>query len=323
MTPKLQQPDTPHHEMLIHEAFIRRAAAVGGPFMLKGSYVTRQYLNHPEQRIPQDLDWVCLTPAQNEEQMRTLLNAWATAVTEQPATDGLIFQSFRENTFWRMMDYAMSDDFPTVNTDIGVWLPDYTPGTATMLSFPVDVSFNLVVEPPPVPLMYRPLAGEPFPVPLTCPLALQVAWKLHQTLVRPRYKDLTDLIALLAVSAFDDSTRGAALQAFVDECYTDQVVPQKLSYYATEEAAADSRKFTQRTSSWYHQILNIGDKPANPFKDIYLQYAHHLEADSKLYTSMYELLTDFQVALNHAGIDAKMLGNLPAPNRKPKWPLTE
>ncbi|MBO2010796.1 nucleotidyl transferase AbiEii/AbiGii toxin family protein [Hymenobacter negativus] len=309
---------TPRNEMLAQEAFIRRAAAVGGPFMLKGSFVTRQYLAHPEQRIPQDLDWVCLTPAQSEEQMRTLLNAWATAVTEQPATDGFTFQSFRENTFWRMIEYAMSDDFPTVNTDVGVWLPGHPPTTeATMLSISVDVSFNLVVEPPPVPLTYRPLEGETFLVPRTCPLALQVAWKLHQTLVRPRYKDLTDLIALLAVPAFDASTRAAALQAFVDECHSDQVDPRKLRYYATGDAAADSRKFGQRESSWFHQLLNSGDKASNPFGDIYLQYGHHLGAGSKSYTSLPELFADFQLALNRAGINAAVLEYLPLPTPRP------
>ena len=311
MTP--EQLQASHNEMLAQEAFIRRAAAVGGPFMLKGSFVTRQYLAHPEQRIPQDLDWVCLTPAQSEEQMRTLLNAWATAVTEQPAADGFTFQSFRENTFWRMIEYAMSDDFPTVNTDVGVWLPGHSPATDTaMLSISVDVSFNLVVEPPPVPLTYRPLDGEPFLVPCTCPLALQVAWKLHQTLVRPRYKDLTDLIALLAVPAFDAATRAAALQALVDECHSDQVNPQKLSYYATAEATADSHRLGRHNSSWFHQLLNPGDKASNPFEDIYLQYAHHLGADSKHYSSLPELFADFQTALNRAGITKEILTKLPA-----------
>jgi hypothetical protein len=318
----MEQLRTPQHELLAQEAFIRRAAAVGGPFMLKGSFVTRQYFPHPEQRIPQDLDWVCLTPAQDEEQMRALLNAWATAVTEQPATDGFTFQSFRENTFWRMIEYAMSEDFPTVNTDIGVWLPGHSSSVSAMLSFSVDVSFNLVVEPPPVPLTYQPLAGEPFLVPRTCPLALQVAWKLHQTLVRARYKDLTDLIELLAVPAFDASTRTVALQALVDECYTDQVSPQKLRYYATDEAAADSRKFSRHDSSWFQRLMNPGDKTGSPFGDIYLQYPHHLGPGSKHYTSLHELFTDFRMALNRAGITPEIIEHLPAPgsNSTPRMP---
>ena len=304
------QPDTPRNYMLAQEAFIRRAAAVGGPFMLKGSFVTRQYMAQPAQRIPQDLDWVCLTPAQSEEQMRALLNDWATAVTEQPATDGFTLQRFRENTFWRMMDYAMSDDFPTVNTDIGVWLPGYSPATTTMLSLSVDVSFNLTIAPPPVPLIYQPIEGEAFFLPQTCPLALQVAWKLHQTLVRPRYKDITDLIMLLTVPAFDADTRWAALQAFVDECHADKVRPQKLRYYLTEEVIADSRQFDQHKSSWVQRVLNPKDSSVLAhFSDLHrsLAYTHHLGAGSKHYHSLTELFSDFQAALHQAGITPESL----------------
>jgi hypothetical protein len=39
-------------------------------------------------------------------------------VTELDLDDGVMFRSFRENAFWRYIDYAMADDFPTVNTDI-------------------------------------------------------------------------------------------------------------------------------------------------------------------------------------------------------------
>ena len=311
ITPQLTQPDTPRNYMLAQEAFIRRAAAVGGPFMLKGSFVTRQYMAHPAQRIPQDLDWVCLTPAQSEEQMRGLLNAWATAVTEQPATDGFTLRSFRENTFWRMMDYAMSDDFPTVNTDIGIWLPGYPRADTTMLSLSVDVSFNLMVDPPPVPLIYQPIEGDPFYLPLTCPLALQVAWKLHQTLVRPRYKDITDLIALLTVPAFDANTRWAALQAFAQECHADKVRPQKLRYYLTEEIIADSRRFDQRDSPELQRTLDSKDKsPLSHFSDLYrsLGYTqHHLGVGSKPYHSLTELFGDFQAALLQAGLTTDAL----------------
>lgn len=311
MSPATIQPDTPRNYMLAQEAFIRRAAAVGGPFMLKGSFVTRQYIANPAQRIPQDLDWVCLTPAQSEKQMRALLDAWATAVTEQPATDGFLLQSFRENTFWRMMDYAMSDDFPTVNTDIGVWLPGYSPATTTMLSLSVDVSFNLTIEPPPAPLIYQPIDGESFYLPQTCPLALQVAWKLHQTLVRPRYKDITDLILLLNVPAFDANTRQEAIQAFIDECQADKVRPQKLRYYLTEEVITDSRTFDQRESSWFQRVLNPKDNSLTThFSELHRSFGytqHHLGAGSKHYLSLTELFTDFRNALLQAGITPDLL----------------
>jgi hypothetical protein len=109
-------------KMLAHEAFIRRAAALDAPFMLKGSYVTRQYFENPTDRIPADLDWNYLGILSNVDDARRTFDAWITAVTESNLDDGVRFRSFKENPFWRMIDYAMSDDFPTVNTDLMCWI---------------------------------------------------------------------------------------------------------------------------------------------------------------------------------------------------------
>lgn len=192
----------------IAEGFIRRAALVGGPFMLKGSYVTRQHLIDGWQRIPADLDWVGVGQLDAQE-----LTAWVTAVTETELDDGLRFRSFSENAFWRKIDYAMDEDFPTVNTDLVVWMGDDELEIECM-----DVSFGLKLEPPPRPLMYQPMFGAAFLLPLSCPLELQVAWKLHQCMARPRFKDMLDLIFLLRENAVDVAM---AWQALTDECAHD------------------------------------------------------------------------------------------------------
>jgi len=194
--------------ILVAEAFIRRAAMVGGPFMLKGSYVTRQYLVARDKRLPGDLDWVG-TGDLNAE----VLNAWAMAVTSIALDDGVCFRNFADNTFWRMIDYAMDDDFPTVNTDLLAWV-----GGEECELYGMDVSFGLRLDPPPIPLLYQPISGEAFMVPLTCPLTLQIAWKLHQTLVRPRFKDVVDLVWLLESNPVDSK---AVMQALQQECAHD------------------------------------------------------------------------------------------------------
>lgn len=203
-------PEAVVRRIAFDEAFLRRAAALGGPFMLKGSYVTRQYLEDGWRRIPGDLDWVGLGPLDG-----SVLTRWVTDVTEVQVDDGIRFRSFAENAFWRGIDYAMHDDFPTVSTDLLGWI-----GTAEQQIYGMDVSFGLDLHPLPTTLIYLPLFGEPFVLRWSCALELQVAWKLHQCLVRPRFKDLLDLILILRENPLDV---GAAWQALAAECERDAI----------------------------------------------------------------------------------------------------
>ena len=155
---------------LAYEAFIRRAAELDQPFMLKGSYVTRQYFEHPADRIPGDLDWVYLEPIADVATARALFDEWVTQITELSLPDGVVFRSFRENAFWRSIDYAMGDDFPTVSTDVECWIDgEHFEGLW------IDISFNLPIDLPSELLEYRPLQGDTFLIAHTTPLALQVA----------------------------------------------------------------------------------------------------------------------------------------------------
>ena len=60
-------------------------------------------------------DWVYLNDLQNAEDAKIKFDEWLINITKTNKNDGVKFRSFRENAFWRMIDYAMSDDFPTVN----------------------------------------------------------------------------------------------------------------------------------------------------------------------------------------------------------------
>ncbi|MGI4870490.1 MAG: nucleotidyl transferase AbiEii/AbiGii toxin family protein [Janthinobacterium lividum] len=217
---------TRHREMLALEGFIRRAATLPDlPFMLKGSYVTRQYFERPTDRIPGDLDWVYTDRITSAEQAREVFGDWVTRITDLVLDDGITFRSFRENAFWRLVDYAMDDDFPTVNTDL-----EYQVDGGEMTGFSLDISFNLPLPAPAVPLHYPPLRGLLFTVPHTAPLSLQVAWKLHQSLVRPRFKDLFDLLHLLQHWGFTAQVREQALAALAQECRADGTDPARLQW---------------------------------------------------------------------------------------------
>ena len=216
-------------EMLAYEVFIRRASEINLPFMLKGSYVTRQYFQNPNDRIPADLDWVYMDILEDEETARNRFDEWAVLVTELDKNDGVKYISFAEDKFWKKIDYAMSDDFPTVYTDLTCWVDSQN------IRLGIDISFNLDIENPSIPLEYKPLRGESFIVPNTVPLSLQVSWKIHQTLVRPRFKDLFDLMFLLQHSSFDSNTLEKTLQALINECSVDNVDLNKLRLFLAND----------------------------------------------------------------------------------------
>ena len=184
-----QASDDDLQRLIACDAFMRRAAQVPHPLILKGSYLTRQYFPDPAQRLFADLDFV-LQPHYDDIQAATrLLSQWMQAVTTfHYPDDGVTFAPFAENTFWRNVDYAMSDDFPTVNTDFECRADGWE------CEANLDVSLNLNIAHPHPFTFATPI--DRFTMPLTTPLHYQIAWKLHQTIVRPRFKDLYDLSRL-------------------------------------------------------------------------------------------------------------------------------
>ena len=62
-----------------------------------------------------------------------------------------------------------------------------------------------------------------FTLPYSVPLAPQIAWKLHQTLVRPRFKDLYDLSYLVQHIQGDANLIEQILEILAAECRRDQI----------------------------------------------------------------------------------------------------
>lgn len=293
-------------EMVAHEAFIKRAAEIDAPFMLKGSYVTRQYFDKPEDRRPNDLDWVCLENFADPNDAEDFFSDWAAKVTAVEKDDGVKFRSFRENEFWRMIDYAMADDFPTVNTDILCWV-DEKP-----CEFSFDLSFNLDITVPPISLTYRPLRGKIFEVPQTVPLPLQISWKLHQTIVRPRFKDIFDLIYLMNYPAFDREMRNQTLQALAMECNAGDVNKDSVKKVFSGDLSKiySASNIEREWTLWRHQNNSYGLLPFS------YGFAKHITDADKLPMTWKVFEEKFKAALLNAGITPQLVEEMPI-NSKP------
>lgn len=218
----LENMDSGTREMVVLEALLRRISKVNVPFILKGSLLTRQYLDHPNIRYVGDIDLLYKNKIHDVDEADKIFTDWMIQVTEIDLDDGVKFRSFRENAFWRRIDYAMAEDFPTINTDVEYFFTDEEESYYEELF--LDISFNLDMEIEPIPLKYRPVFGNSFIVPYTVPLSTQVAWKLHQTIVRPRFKDLFDLKYLLSHASYDEHARRETLQTLVNECSMDSSI---------------------------------------------------------------------------------------------------
>ncbi|PSK92693.1 nucleotidyl transferase AbiEii/AbiGii toxin family protein [Taibaiella chishuiensis] len=301
--------------MIAYEGFIRRSAATGLPFMLKGSYVTRQYFPANVPRIPGDLDWLCLDRFPDEETARTQLDAWATAVTRLAFDDGVRFRDFKENEFWRRIDYAMDDDFPTVNTDLKCWVADQE------LEFPMDVSFNLPIDLAPVPLLYKPLQGEPFTIPFSTPLALQVAWKIHQTLVRPRFKDLLDLLYLVQHKDFTPTTLQQSFAALLAECKADKTDLWKIKTFLSYKLGPLFAPHDMQAvwKQWRHYVYRpfSGNGIVIPYND----RAEHLTDINLLPEKLDDFITLFRNAMEQAGFTPGLAAGIPDMRRQEPPPV--
>ncbi len=291
-------------EMKAYEAFIKRAALVDHPFMLKGSYVTRQYFSNPKDRIPADLDWVYMERIDDVKTAKRVFNNWAIKITELEVSDGVKFRGFKENQFWRLIDYAMAFDFPTVSTDLICWVD----GVKT--DFTLEISFNLNIEQEPIPLIYEPLVGESFIFPYTVPLSLQVSWKIHQTLVRPRFKDLFDLITLVKHPDFDQKTLGFAMEALLNECAVSQVDLNRHKHFLNYdfEKLFPKKSIQNNWNYWRHKGEAINYKIIT-----YSEYAERITDVTKLPVELLEFTEQLKDALTNAGFNIKLISHLQIP----------
>ncbi len=307
-------------QLIAFEGFLRRTAEINAPFMLKGSLLTRQYFDNPNMRIAQDLDFVYLEVLDEVEVSKNVFSDWTTKVTETTLFDKLTFDSFQKNAFWRSIDYAMSEDFPTVNTDLICHLE------GEEIDLDLDISFNLDIDFPPEPLIYRPLFGEPFLLKYTCPYALQVSWKLHQTIVRPRLKDIFDLILLLKHEKFNAEERLKILSALKKECDKDKIKVDLLfpylekPKYVTELTYEKYESMIVELSFWeklsgkspIEILTNKIEKTVQTpdLENLFYSISSYKYFTSKAYfkyNSIEEIIEDFRISLLNAGFTKEFI----------------
>lgn len=285
-------------QMRAHEAFILRASLVGAGFMLKGSYLTRQYFPEAVVRIPADLDWFYIDPVEDIVREQYTFDSWVQAITDIEWEDGVRFQSFSENQFWRSIDYAMHDDFPTINTDITCWVDE------ERFDFSIDLSFNLPLPFAPVPLSYQALNGVAFTVPYTVPLSLQVSWKIHQTLVRPRFKDLFDLVYLVGNQAFDQTVLQQTVEALVQECLADGI-PYKQALHFFEYDLEKLFPVKTIKDSWSY--WRTGWRAGNSRVAILYERAEQITDPDQLPESLPDFLELFKTTLILKGLKPELI----------------
>ena len=167
------------------------------------------------------------------------------------------------------------------------------------------------MEVAPVPLLYRPLRGEPFTIPQTVPLSLQVAWKIHQTLVRPRFKDIFDLIHLLQHPAFNAKAFEQAQQALVNECSTDNVDVRSLLYLINGHLQP---LFKEENMQALWEFWRFGKSKELSYE--FYPKAEEITDPEKLPATLAEFLGQFQSALRTAGFTQDLIHHLPTPTRQ-------
>ncbi|MGG4443533.1 nucleotidyl transferase AbiEii/AbiGii toxin family protein [Brevibacillus fortis] len=280
-------------ELVVLEALLRRIALVNMPFVLKGSLLTRQYLDNRETRDVDDIDLLYVGKIRDVEHAHETFTNWMIQVTELDLNDGIVFRSFRENAFWRCIDYAMADDFPTINTDIAYYFKGQTRDADQYSELSLDISFNLEMEKEPVPLEYRPFFGDSFLVPYTVPLSIQIAWKLHQTIVRPRFKDLYDLKFLLSHTSYDNEALQETLQALVNECSIDPAIKKE----DMKKVLVDDLHHLYDSFSYDYDLR---------------KYAGSM--DRGLYFT--QVVTELRKKMDFAGINGYVFESLPSPTQK-------
>ena len=289
------------------EAFMKRASELDMPFMVKGSIITRQYFPNPEMRKVADLDYVYLNYIDNDEHSGTIFSDWVTKVTESEINDNTKFRSFKENDFWRRIDYAMHDDFPTVDTDLKCWVNGQVNDRLSL-----DISYNLEIDFPPVTIKYKPRIGEPFLLKSTCPLPIQVAWKLHQLITRPRVKDVFDLIHLLNHLDFNENVLSQTLLVLMKECSRDDINLNRLLWYINGEMAEYHKleEDKKTTTTRFNEL----DNEIWIFKDIDIiginHYKWFTDKEHFDYNKLSDLFLDFSKALKENGITTDLVNKI-------------
>ena len=71
-----------------------------------------------------------------------------------------------------------------------------------------------------------------FIIPYTVPISTQIAWKLHQSIVRPRTKDFLDIILLLQENQLSKEEIEKIGTIYFNECKKDKIPSSRIEAYS-------------------------------------------------------------------------------------------
>lgn len=202
------------------------------PFIVKGSFLTKQYHKDPQARLLNggDIDLIYYGSActiqkpdvfdydsyhQFIRKIETLLKHELTDIfykleeimtrklelTERPEFI-LEFEELGYDRVFKesndicifLVNYAADGDFTTVGLEI----------CDRKLYVEIDIAIDMPIHFQPETISYKTMTGKKVTLKNTTPLIYQTAWKVHQILVRPRLKDLDDVIRFLPYIDFED-----------------------------------------------------------------------------------------------------------------------
>ena len=286
-TPEITDGD--YLNLLTFEGFLRRASEHDSNFILKGSLVTRQFFQDKKIRKIGDLDFIYTK--KTDENPEDIFSDWVQQVTTTEVDDQLQFEEFNRNRFWRFIDYAMHDDFPTTNTDLICWH-----GKELNQTVNLDISWNLPIEKEIIEIDYVPEIGNPFKVRVPS-LEIQVSWKLHQTVVRPRAKDIMDLIFLFRDNEFGEINRTKILQLFKDECIKDGIRPDRINSFADGSVLNALKNNHKILNKWFRGLQPTRFFNKFDFDSGFGWTYIHTAFEKSEYRSILAVLEDFQTTL--------------------------
>lgn len=271
-----------------NEAFLRRASFVGGEFLLKGSFVTREYFHSPKMRYPKDLDFVYLDTQTHAQSIEQKLSKWVYAVTSFNAYDGAVFDHFCQNSSWGLADYDdVCEDFQTLSTQIQCTIFD------TTLSLDLDISIHLSFYGDTVPLSIHTL-NDTLYFHHTIPITTQIAWKLHQSLLFTRLKDVYDLVYLLDYVQ-NDKDRKTVMHALLHDLKTTKYFDiNKIGNFFKQPAHAVLENLNDQIRYDRHSTLDE-------------QYAQILPYCPHCPDHLKKLLRNLDKALDKAGLNHRLI----------------
>ncbi len=280
--------------LLACESFIQRAATFDSPFVLKGSFLTRQFCPSLSDRIPADLDWYCLQKLSMVDNAMIFFNIWLMTVVNTKLNDGVEFNPLvAGNINWENTDYADYQEFTTIGTVLEATVKGQT------IRFYIEISYNWPIHFTPKPILYKNSNNEQFNLSKTIPLYLQIAWKIHQCIIEPRMKDFVDLSLLLQHQSIDNEMIALIKETAEEEAIMSGVFADEFFEYNfdEDEVISESRweYWRMDNKEKYYDFKHFWD--TNTYSDFYGSY----QVPEKL-DDFYEYLTTI---FEKAGFDPR------------------